>query len=74
VIRVVRFERDVSIEMLLTALPPSAPSASSTTEHVAKSPKWGGKQRTQAAPKAAGNCDPPFYFENGIKVYKPGCL
>lgn len=73
VIRVVRYERDLSLEVILTPLAATAPSASGSAEPT-KTPTWGGRSRSNSAKKPAGNCDPPFYFENGIKVYKPGCL
>jgi serine/threonine-protein kinase len=74
-LRTVKFDRDLSLEILLNALP--APAAS--VEPSPKAPKGPSpavtRPRGGGAPKpAAGNCDPPFYFENGIKVYKPGCL
>jgi hypothetical protein len=26
------------------------------------------------SPKASARCSPPFYYENGIKTFKPECL
>lgn len=70
VARSVRFASDLSLEISMTAVA-AAPSAS------AKPAKWtNGASRPAAKPsiKETGNCDPPFYFEKGIKTYKPGCL
>jgi len=57
----------------------AAPSASPATpkEPVAKPQKRRISNSHRTAPttaKASDNCDPPFYFQNGIKVYHPGCL
>jgi serine/threonine-protein kinase len=78
VVRVVRYERDLSLEVQLTPVAPATSSVSATPEH-AKTPKWGrapvAPRPTGGGKKPAGDCDPPFYFDgNGIKVYKPGCL
>ncbi|MGC4067690.1 MAG: hypothetical protein QM784_24180 [Polyangiaceae bacterium] len=71
-----KFDRDLSLEILLSASATSAATASA--EPSPKSPKVPASPIARPrgnTPKATpGNCDPPFYFENGIKVYKPGCL
>jgi hypothetical protein len=80
--RSVRFTEDVSIELSLeeVAPPPPIPEPSAA-EPGAESPRVGGPLRAPRPPIAkpppgspSGRCDPPFYFENGIKQYKPGCL
>jgi hypothetical protein len=70
--RRVKFDSDLSLDISMTAVVP-APAPSAT----AKPAKWtsgASKASSKASGKGAGNCDPPFYFENGIKIYKPGCL
>src|SRR5512145_2648555 len=77
-VRNVKFERDLSLEIMLQPLP--APTASVAPEVSAKPTIRGHSGPRPVRPvvippkKPASNCDPPFYFENGIKVYKPGCL
>lgn len=77
-LRVVRFDRDLSLEMLLKPEAVAAsPSASAVTEvtHAKASKVAAGKGvKPVGTAKPAGNCDPPFYYDKGIKVYKPGCL
>ncbi len=81
-VKTVRFERDLALEIMLQALPTAASSASAPSEPSAKSSKghaYSGRVPVKVPPPVVGkkpnaNCDPPFYFENGIKVYKPGCL
>jgi eukaryotic-like serine/threonine-protein kinase len=80
-LRTVRFERDLSLEIMLQPLPAAVTSATASNEPSGKTPKanpsFGRNIRVPAVPvkkPVNANCDPPFYFENGIKVYKPGCL
>ena len=85
---VARFDRDLTIElMLIPATPLSAPPSESTENTRTTASVGAGKNsRPNAAPtKSIGrapatgigkakNCDPPYTFENGIKTYKTGCL
>lgn len=77
--KVVRFDRDLSLEIMLQALPAPEPSIAPQTKptgpirYVPRPPAAAPPAGKKPDPKAA-NCDPPFYFEGGIKVYKPGCL
>lgn len=77
-LRVVRFDRDLSLEMLLKPEAAAAsPSASAVAEptHTKVTRATAGKgMKPVGTAKPAGNCDPPFYYDKGIKVYKPGCL
>ena len=72
-----------------SAQPSAEPATSSEpTPHVYRGParRWGGKPNVATPAPASDNvadlpshgstksCDPPFYLEDGIKVYKPGCL
>jgi hypothetical protein len=74
--KLVRFERDLSLEIMLQPLPsPPASNTATTTSASNHAPTT----KKVHAPASAGNkpkssCEPPFYFENGIKAYKPGCL
>jgi eukaryotic-like serine/threonine-protein kinase len=79
-VKSVRFERDLSLEIMLQQSAVGAAAAASTTApKTSKTPPPSGKATkvppvTNVGKKTSPNCDPPFYFENGIKVYKPGCL
>jgi serine/threonine-protein kinase len=72
----VRFERDLSLEIMLQPLPspPASNTATTTTasNHAPTTKKVHAPASADNKPKSS--CDPPFYFENGIKTYKPGCL
>lgn len=37
-------------------------------------PASGQRDDRRTSPTANPDCDPPFYLEDGIKLYKPGCL
>ena len=76
----VRFERDVSLEVMLQPVA-SAPAASAAGDVVFANPKANvpppvnnSRASSSAPKKTKSNCDPPFYYEGGIKTYKPGCL
>jgi len=85
---VARFDRDLTVElMLIPTAPPSAPpSESSENTRRTASVGAGKSSRPNAVPakptssapatgiSKAKNCDPPYTFENGIKTYKTGCL
>jgi hypothetical protein len=76
--KVVRFERNLSLEIKLQPLAdPTSPSNSATvTDAAAGRVTFGKKDHSSvvSGKKAKVNCDPPFYFDNGIKMYKPGCV
>jgi serine/threonine-protein kinase len=77
--RTVRFEHDLSLEIMLPALAASAApvgsaDAKDTTSPGRVTPGKGSRTPVVGGKKAKTNCDPPFKFENEIKVYKPGCL
>jgi len=71
----VAFERDLSLSIMLRPTP-AAPAASASTDATSTAPKPVIIQRRLPSEpkKAKVNCDPPFYFENNVKVFKPGCL
>jgi serine/threonine-protein kinase len=78
-IRKVRFDRDLSLELVLLPLPPSTPSASSEIPSARPKPVAGQRRpvrpaTTPVVKSPPNNCDPPFRYENGIKMYKPGCV
>lgn len=80
-VKTIRFERDLALEIMLQPQATAAASATTTSETGAKQSKSNvaaGKVPARppvvAGKKPNANCDPPFYFENGIKVYKPACL
>ncbi len=77
----VRFTKDVSIQLsLVEVAPPPPPPELSAEEPDTKAPRVGGQVRpprppvVKPPPSTPNRCDPPFYFENGIKQYKPGCI
>ncbi len=69
-LRKIRFDRDLSLEI---ALEPEAPPPPVTS---LSQPAPSVPHRTTAhrPPKPNARCNPPFYFENGIKTFKPECL
>lgn len=81
-VKTVRFERDLSLDIMLQPISTaSSASASEQTNVAAPVPAAKGGRNVArtpvpVAPKTAKpNCNPPFYFDgNGIKVYKPDCL
>jgi hypothetical protein len=85
-VKIVRFERDLSLDIMLQATPGAAQSSSAAAQNVSEPPsskgvsgrsaKGGVRTPAVAAPakNPKANCNPPFYFENGIKVYKPECI
>ena len=78
-VKTVRFERDLSLDIMLQAtkvpITPSASAESGATKHTVPAVSAKGVRRPMGAGKSDNpNCSPPFYFENGIKVYKPNCL
>jgi eukaryotic-like serine/threonine-protein kinase len=82
VVKRMRFDRDFSLEISLqpvpetvasaVALPADSASSQSTKDHA------GGHKTihttTGGTRKPTPNCEQPFYYENGIKVYKPECI
>ena len=91
-LRIVRFERDLSLDIMLQ---PTTASAIGSGSAVPSEPTAAGKSVTSSASRSATRvtsarivqqpvvpgkkavrpeCAPPFYFDHGIKVYKPGCL
>ncbi|HEY5960459.1 MAG TPA: hypothetical protein VIV60_28090, partial [Polyangiaceae bacterium] len=85
-VKTVRFERDLSVDiMLMAAAASTAESVTKPADETAppKAPKasrQGVASARIARPQAAStkpaqaDCNPPFYFDKGIKVYKPNCL
>jgi len=76
-VKIVRFERDLALEIMLqpvATLASPAESALKPSKPAVSSGRSSAKYPASASKKPSANCDPPFYFENGIKVYKPGCL
>ena len=82
--RRVRFERDLSLEIALSAQvsaateQASAPisSVTSTSPRPERADSVRKKSSTVRVPNPtqSGTCNPPYYFENGLKHYKLGCL
>jgi serine/threonine-protein kinase len=78
-VRTVRFERDLSLDIMLQpSASPAVPSPELPSAAAPRPAVKGGRSLPRApvpiTKSAKPNCDPPFYFDNGIKVYKPGCL
>lgn len=86
--RLVPFAGTQELDIVLLATPLPAPSSSAAeasagakVRGVAGSARFGvGAKRTGepgapgSAPAAAGRCDPPYYFKDGIKTFRPECL
>jgi hypothetical protein len=86
--RVVRFSGTQELDFVLAPTPLPSPSssaeekASTKARGVAGGARFGvGIKRPVAepgsppsAPAAATHCDPPYYFKNGIKTFRPECL
>ena len=76
----VRFDRDLSLQIMLQPTPIAPVTSASADTAVAgpmlktPTPASNSKQSQSASKKTKTNCDPPFYFENGVKTYKPACL
>jgi serine/threonine protein kinase len=77
--RSVKVSEEMSLSVDLVAK--AEPSATSSAREKAKSGTRGAQPRAVApavAPRAPApaekNCDPPFYFVNGNKTYKPECI
>jgi serine/threonine protein kinase len=88
-VKSIRFDRDIALELALEEIPPpattaSAPTAASSPRNQSRPPvRHVRRTRSRPAPRAvepdrspkATNCDPPFYLDReGIKVYRPECL
>lgn len=76
--RTIRFDEDLAIEVALQSLPSATgssaeqqPTASQRSRHVVPALREPAKA---AKPPGGRNCDPPYEFQNGIKVYKVGCF
>jgi eukaryotic-like serine/threonine-protein kinase len=81
--RQIRFERDLALELVLEKLGPqltasTVPSAPAPTVSAGRSagsqPRSPRPPRTSSPSGKGPGCSPPFYFENGIKVFKPQCI
>jgi serine/threonine-protein kinase len=85
--KTVRFERDLSLDIMLQPSVSAAPASASASQNASDSqnPKSSSGKGARSGQRASGagvpavknshvNCTPPFYFENGIKVYKPECI
>jgi hypothetical protein len=80
----VRFEHDVEFDIELQPETATTPSAAMSDKPSAPAQKGSkGRGQTHAVPGASpaptkgtrpSNCEPPFTFENGIKVLKPDCV
>jgi hypothetical protein len=74
---------DLQLDISLPALEAAgAPAASGTAKGKGRVRAWGrvplgAAPPTSTPPSAAAagkNCDPPYYFANGNKTYKPECI
>lgn len=75
-LRALRFERDLALEVNLQLLPVAAPleSSAATTGAKPNPAMRTTKPRAASATRPPTDCKPPFYFDNGFKKYKPGCI
>ena len=76
-VRAIRVSEDTVISLVLPELAATPKvSAPKPGKYVVSRP---ARTRAPAPAPAQGeaesaSCDPPFYFSNGIKNYKPGCI
>ena len=76
-----KFSRDLELEMSLDRLPlakaspapGSAPAAMSAAHAAPQRIPVPGRPKPSAAVEEP-NCSPPYYFSNGIKLFKPDCI
>ncbi|HEY3595069.1 MAG TPA: serine/threonine-protein kinase, partial [Polyangiaceae bacterium] len=77
----------IELEARPRAIPVEAPAASAETKHPVAASEHAKARRhdeTHPAPAASAsevpaaadrpNCDPPYYFSDGIKTYRPECI
>ncbi len=85
IVRTVRFERDLAMDLSLETMAtepvgsaaPERSSALPKRRNLAAAPAHNApRPRTEGSTRATNPsaCDPPFRYENGIKVYNPGCF
>ena len=89
VVRRLRFDYDISLDLVLkpSAPPPAASSSAvvdavpSDADHKGVGAATGSSRRATSnarkpapRPGQADNCSPPYYFKDGIKKFKPNCL
>jgi eukaryotic-like serine/threonine-protein kinase len=79
-VRTLKFSRDLEVEISLEKLLPKVDPAPSRTIAVTAPPRYEPPHHV-IVPKPKGTasaeespCNPPFYFSNGIKTFKPECL
>jgi serine/threonine-protein kinase len=70
----VPFNRDLALEIILHPTPPALTEAPAKAVTPPIPHGRAGKVPATTDKKPSADCSPPFYFENGIKVYKPGCI
>jgi hypothetical protein len=78
-VKTIRFDRDLSLEIALQKVSVDPAATASVNRSAVPRPGRPGIAHgpVRVPPKVEATpapCDPPFYFENGIKLYKPGCL
>ncbi len=88
IVRQLRFDRDLSLDLVLEPLVPQSasvasvapprpeaepPSRESQRRAVPRS-RVGAKSSPTSPSQDAIDCSPPFYYQRGIKTFKPGCI
>jgi serine/threonine-protein kinase len=70
--RTIKFDRSQDVELVLgkIAVAPAEPTPSAASARKSALPRAAGS----AAPGNEPSCNPGYYYENGIKTYKPECL
>jgi hypothetical protein len=82
VTRTLHFERETTLEFALVAEQPGVPAPATKKESPIARSQAKGTGRTARSTHADSNgasnrenpCETPFYYKDGIKVYKPECL
>ncbi|HEY3595067.1 MAG TPA: serine/threonine-protein kinase [Polyangiaceae bacterium] len=65
--QLLKFDRDQDVEIFLQRVPEPRPSASPPARKLPRAAAPAPKSQEHA-------CDPPYYFVDGIKTYRPECL
>lgn len=77
--RKLRFERETTLEFALVADNPPVPASARKTPalsapHSTRKARAARTADRESVPPSEDPCETPFYFKDGIKVYKPECF
>lgn len=76
--RFVRLDSDLSLDLVLRKASPEVESKTHVDVGVApptrQSSPPANREALRSAPTANGACNPPYYFKDGVKLFRPECL